>query len=194
MILGKIVSSSSHTDYVCRIYAQGEVPDPPPPGDYGFGRFIAIEQSNEGFLVGVVRDTVLQNPDFGSLGPRLAPADEVPNLTPDYVVEQATLVAIIVLGSISVDGSAQQGVPPLAATLNAQVRTLLPTEIKCFHMATGALQLAYLPMLLVLNSPLACPLALCILDHLAALKIGQRKQLVVLADNIRWKSGILPAG
>ncbi|MFO7635415.1 MAG: hypothetical protein R6W76_22915, partial [Caldilinea sp.] len=75
--IGKIVKSNSHIDYVCQVYGFGETPQPPAPEDYSFGAFVAAELEQDGgagaTLVGLIYNTLLMNPEFGSLGPRLSP-------------------------------------------------------------------------------------------------------------------------
>ena len=77
MFIGKIASSSSHVDYVCQVYGQGEADTVPLPEDYGFGVFVGIEGTNGGYLVGVIHNTTLINPEFGNLGPRLSPQEDL---------------------------------------------------------------------------------------------------------------------
>ncbi|MCB0148816.1 MAG: hypothetical protein KDE01_14335, partial [Caldilineaceae bacterium] len=84
--IGKIVKSNSHVDYVCQVYVFGEVPQPPDPADYGFGAFVAAELEPDGAgsprLIGLIYNTLLMNPEFGSLGPRLSPRAEVEVFSP----------------------------------------------------------------------------------------------------------------
>src|SRR5947199_10336370 len=91
MFIGKIAKSDSHIIYVCRVYGPREVEAEPLPADYAFGRFVRIAirsalslhpeanqstafgKKNEpaNYAVGVIYDSILLNPTFGSLGPRL---------------------------------------------------------------------------------------------------------------------------
>jgi hypothetical protein len=92
MVIGKIVTSSSHLTYICQIFGPGEVETPPQPADFAFGRFvrIAVRTTQNGgsnssspeqllgqrhvpatYVVGVIYDTILLNPSFGVAGPRL---------------------------------------------------------------------------------------------------------------------------
>ena len=126
--IGKIVKSNTHIDYVCQVYNLGEVEQCPQPGDYGFGTFVAIELDDGAplgnRLVGVIYNTLLMNPDFGSLGPRLSPRQDLEIFTPDYLAETATLVGLIAVGWIDAQGVCRQGVPPQAATVNNRVTRL----------------------------------------------------------------------
>ena len=118
--IGKIVTSNAHTDYVCQIYGPGEIDPLPEAPDYAYGTFAAIDLADAGqanaVLVVVIYNTLLVNPDYGNLGPRLSPREETEIFTPDYLSETATLVGIAALGWLDGAGVARQGVPPLAAT------------------------------------------------------------------------------
>ena len=199
--IGKIVKSNTHIDSVCQVYSANEVAECPQPADYCFGGFVAIQLDNSGGaplngqLVGVIYNTLLLNPDFGSLGPRLSPHDDVAVFTPDYLAETATLVGISALGWIDGDGQAYQGVPMLAATVNSPVHCLTETQLHGFHQdAMGKLALRYAPLLLSQNSALTMPLLLNIVDRLADLFPDQRGQLKLMRNNLAWKSVVRPAG
>lgn len=194
--IGKIVKSNSHVDYVCQVYGVGEVASAPPPTAYTFGTFVAIALENgAGSLVGVIYNTLLMNPDFGSLGPRLSPRSDVEIFSPDYLAETATLVGIFALGWIDPAGRAQQGVPPLAATVNCPVARLPAAGVVDFHTdGGGRLSLRYAPLIVAQNNPLAPPLLIAVIDQLAALFPASSAQLTVMRNNLAWKSIVQPAG
>ena len=171
MLLGKIVRSSSHIDYVCQVYSPGEVEQPPVPADYGFGTFvrIALETQSPSWLVGLVYDTVLLNRDFGSLGPRLSPQAELAVFSPDYLLEKATLLGITALGTLTATGQSMQGVPALAALTDAPVEKMTDDQTKSFHQGNPTVRLAYMPLLISQGSPLTL--------HLLRSIIAQLKQL-----------------
>src|SRR5579884_988623 len=100
--IGKIVNASSHINYVCQIYGPLEIETPPDVAQHAFGRFVRVavpsrpsglSQSGEQavleyptcYTVGVIYDTQLLNPAFGSLGPRLSNEVQVEVFSPDYV-------------------------------------------------------------------------------------------------------------
>jgi hypothetical protein len=148
-ILGKIVKSNSHTDYVCQIIGPSEAEYVPQNTDYAFGTFVKIDLNDHGdrCLVGLIYDTVLLNPDFGRLGPRLSTESDLQIFSPDYLNERAVLVGILVIGQI-VDGQVQQGVPLLAATNEATVNQLDGKTIKQFHTNENGFQLTYICLIL----------------------------------------------
>lgn len=194
--IGKIVKSNSHVDYVCQVYSAGEVERTPAPTAYTFGTFVAIELENEaGSLIGVIYNTLLMNPEFGSLGPRLSPRSEVEVFSPDYLAETATLVGIFAVGSADASGKIQQGVPALAAAVNCPVRQLDGDEMRTFHSdGQGRLNLRYAPLILAQNNPLAPSLVIAVIDQLATLFPANGAQLAVMRNNLAWKSIVQPAG
>jgi len=196
--IGKIVKSNTHIDYVCQVYNTGEIDPCPEPADYSFGTFVAIglgEGEAGGRLVGVIYNTLLMNPDFGNLGPRLSPRQDLEIFTPDYLAETATLVGIIALGWIDADGMCHQGVPALAATVNDRVTRVEDDQLAAFHRdGAGRLSLKYVPVVLSQNNPLAPPLLINVVDRLMALFPAQRGQLDLLRTNLAWKSIVQPAG
>jgi hypothetical protein len=197
--IGKIVKSNSHIDYVCQVFGVGETPQPPAPEDYSFGAFVAAELETNGgpgaTLVGLIYNTLLMNPEFGALGPRLSPRSEVEVFAPDYLAETATLLGVISIGWFDAAGRAQQGVPALAATVNCPVRLLTQEEIVAFHAgADGQPQLRYAPQLLAQNHALVAPLLLSVIDRLGELFPQSRSRLAVMRNNVAWKSIVQPAG
>ena len=196
MSLGKIVKSNAHTDYVCQVYGTAEVEVSPVPVDYAFGNFVRVpldEPASD--LVGLIYDTVLLNPDFGNLGPRLSPAPDLAVFSPDYLAEKVTLVGITALGTLAPDGTATHGVPAVAAQIDALVERMDEEAVRQFHRAPGGgIRLGYVPLLLSLGSPLARHLVLLVVDRLTALFPGERARLSVLRGEMAWQATIGPLG
>jgi hypothetical protein len=194
--IGKIVKSNSHVDYVCQVFALGEVESTPSPTAYTFGTFVSIELENEaGRIVGVIYNTLLMNPEFGSLGPRLSPRSDIEVFSPDYLAETSTLVGIFAVGWVDATGRVQQGVPALASTVNCPVQRLSADEMRSFHSdGNERLNLRYAPLLLAQNNPLASSLLITVIDQLAALFPANSAQLAVMRNNLAWKSMVQPAG
>jgi hypothetical protein len=202
--IGTIVKSNSQVDYVCRVYGTGEVASPPRPEDHAFGTFVrAGLAAGEGYLVGLVCDTVLVNPEFGRLGPVLRPAEgpllsplaAMENFSPDYLDERAVLVALVAVGQVTAGGEARQGIPLPAATLGAVVEKMPDEEVRDFHTSPGGrLLLAYAPRLLAGGEPLMPHLLLRVVDHLAGLFPAESRQLAVLRGNLAWKTVVAPLG
>src|SRR5579875_1626957 len=75
MFIGKIVKSDSHINYVCQIYGPREVEVEPVQADdpdEDLNRVLGKSQEPVTYAVGVIYDTILQNPAYGVLGPRLS--------------------------------------------------------------------------------------------------------------------------
>ena len=195
--IGKIVKSNTQIDYVCQVYGRGEAKVLPQSGDYTFGTFVAIQLEEAGGpaqrLIGVIYTTILMNPEFGVLGPRLSPPAELEVFTPDYMNETATLVGIIAVGRQGANGY-RQGVPVLAATVNNTVTRLPDDELRAFHEdEQGRLCLRYAPILMGMNNPLVGQLLINVVDRLYDLFPTQQRQLSVMRNNLAWKSIVEPA-
>ncbi len=193
MYIGKIVNASSHVDYVCQIYGPGEAEQVPAPLDYCFGSFVGIEQDDGEQLVGLIANTTLLNPEFGNLGPRLSPQEDLAVFSPDYLAEQATLVAITVIGAIQ--ENAVQGVPAVCAGIDCQVRRLTDAEIETFHQPDGRFRMSYMALLQAMDAnPLIPPLLLQVTHDLADRFPDQARRLAILRCNLAWRASVLPAG
>ena len=201
--IGKIVKSNSHVDYVCQVFGYGEIDPAPDPASYAFGAFVAIPLEGAGAtaggsagrLVGLIYNTLLLNPEFGSVGPRLSPRREVEIFTPDYLAETATLVGVIAVGWVDAHGVSHQGVPQLAATVNCPVQCMTVDAVRAFHSdRRGQPSLRYASLLLGQNNPLVPPLLINVIDQLAALFPASQNQLAVMRNNLAWKSIVQPAG
>jgi hypothetical protein len=197
MYIGKIVNSGSHVDYTCQVYNPGEVEHLPQPEDYGFGAWVGVEGGQGGCLVGAIYNTILLNPEFGSLGPRLSPREELSVFSPDYLAEKATLVAVVILGALRVEKQAlvpHQGVPSVAASIDDRVRGLRREEIVAFHTSDRGLRLGYLPTLTAMNNPLAAQLVLRIIAMLCELFPADAQRLAILRNNLAWRVCVDPVG
>lgn len=198
MRIGKIVKSNTHIDYVCQVYSPGEIAEPQPSSeDYAFGTFVGVGLSADGssYLAGLIYSTILMNPEFGNLGPRLSPPADLEVFSPDYLREQATLVGIVAVGQVR-RGDTHQGVPRLAATVGAEVRTMEADEVRAFHRSPPGegLALAYAPLLLAQGDPLVPHLLLNVINRLEDLFPDQGRQLAVLRGNLAWKTLVTPVG
>lgn len=231
--IGKIVRSESHVRYTCQIYAPGETATPPAPGDYSFGSFVRIPlrsgpaepdaflapgdaqpgQSVDSWAVGLIYDTILVNPAFGALGPRLSNDTQVELFSPDYVVERAALVSVLLLGVVErgADGRARvsHGVPALAPELGALVCPLGDDAVRLFHEfaddnvdAVGAdgalgrpyLHLGYLPHAVQQDNALLPMAILRVIERLERLFPERRALLSIVRRNFAWRLKVQSAG
>lgn len=187
--LGKIVKSNSHTDYVCQIFGMNEAEYVPSNRDYAFGTFVRIDlgDDEDHYLVGLVYDTVLLNPDFGRLGPRLSSESDLQIFSPDYLNERAVLTGILVIGQC-LDGVVEQGIPPLAATNEASVYQLDRETIGQFHFVDEKFQLTYMPNLIAQTGLMARNLALQVLRQLSEILSDEHQAMLeVITDDLKWQ-------
>ncbi len=190
--IGKVVKSNSHSDYVVQVYGSADVPRPPRPQDYAVGTFVELPLEF-GHLVGVVYDTMLLNPEYGSLGPRLSPRVEASVFSPDYLDEKAVLVGVFVVGEVDARGVPSHSLPPLAAEVDSEARVLSADELRAFHNMPGqegAPRIGYLPRLVSRGGDVAAGLCQLILGRLEQLFPAHRSVLRVLRDNVAVRATV----
>src|SRR6266852_1230936 len=232
MFIGKIVKSDSHINYVCQIYGPREVEVEPGPADYAFGRFVrvavrsaltdapdtriverALGKSQEPvtYAVGVIYDTILLNPAFGSLGPRLSNETQVELFSPDYISEKAVLIYVMVLGMMELrmtpNGeaeflSAMHGVPLLSLELGSEIETMTEAEVRAFHFFSDQgepvkeayLHMGYLPHIIAQRNSLLPMVSLRIIDQLERLFPQNLPLLSIVKRNFAWKLKVETTG
>ena len=211
--IGVIVNSDTHIHYWCQAYGAQEIAAPPSPQDYAFGQFVQVSMpaprtggtAGTARMIGVIYDTVLVNPAFGAVGPRLSSSDEQRAVfSPDYLTERATLLRILALGTTDATGTqVAHGVPPLALELGAVVAPLDDAGIMAFHIFTddgpagdmpAYLHMGYLPQLLGERSGLLQQAALNVLEQLRRLLPAHHRMLSVIQRNLAWKLSVETAG
>src|SRR5216683_839012 len=222
MYIGKIVKSDSHINYVCQIYGPREVELEPNPADYAFGRFVRIavrsEQTDDHdaqvifalgksseprtYATGVIYDTILLNPAFGSLGPRLSNETQVELFSPDYISEKAVLIYVMVLGMLeqrALPGgqkeilSVMHGVPLLSLELGSDVQIMSIEEVQAFHYFNDEgekqpyLHMGYIPHIIAQRNSLLPIVTLQIIDQLEQLFPENLSLLSIVKRNFAWK-------
>ncbi len=192
MLLGRVVKSNSHVDYVVQVFAPGEVADPPRPEDYAFGSFVRIAVDGRGDgLIGVIYDTLLLNPAYGTLGPRLSGEPQSTIFNPDYMPETATVVGIAIVGQGRGEGEEavyRQGVPAVAARVGSEVRLLTEEEFAAFHRGETGPAVAYLPRLSAMGNPAMPELLNGVLTRLIEAFPDSSSILEVLRTNLDWSA------
>ena len=88
----------------------------------------------------------------------------------------------------------RQGVPLLAAAVNASVESMSALEMRAFHQTPKGPALAYAPLLLAQGDWLMPHLLLNVVGRLSDLFPGYERQLSVLRGNLAWKAAVAPAG
>jgi hypothetical protein len=231
MFIGKIVKSDSHINYVCQIYGPREVELEPSPADYAFGRFVRVavrsEQADDPdakldlalglsyepktYAIGVIYDTILLNPAFGSLGPRLSNETQVELFSPDYISEKAVLIYVMVLGMVEQRStpngdfevlSVMHGVPLLSLELGSEIETLTDEEVRAFHFFSDAndsekreyLHMGYLPQIIAGRNSLLPMVTLQIIDQLEQLFPQNLSLLSIVKRNFAWRLKVETTG
>ncbi|HWS86757.1 MAG TPA: hypothetical protein VN282_07320 [Pyrinomonadaceae bacterium] len=190
--IAKIVKSNSHVDYVARVIDELDADAPPAPEEYGFAQFVRMPVSETEEVVGVVYDTQLANPDYGSFGPRLSSHADLKVLSPDFLHEQGVLLGILLLGRRVREGqgwAAHHGVPRRVVPVGQEVFSLAEREVFEFHRgAGGAVQLHYFSQALAHAGAFAVPLVEAVIEQLEpACEPAERQRLCVLKKSLVWQ-------
>lgn len=168
------------------------------------------------WAIGLIFDTILMNPAFGALEPRLSNDDQVTLFSPDYLTERAVLVSILLLGVMTGAapderrGGVEQrvavshGVPPLAPDLGAVVSTLTEAEIRAFHFfadsgAAGRptqpyLHMGYLPHAIAQDNALLPMAILRTVERLERIFPENGALLSIVKRNFAWRLKVVTAG
>lgn len=189
MNIARIVSSNSHIDYVARIDDASESGDAlPRPNDYCFGQFVSLKGDEEE-VIGVIYDSRLINPEYGSFAPRSGARGELARHEADFTREQGILVGILLLGTIGESGEAFHGVPPRIVRVGQLVSTIDTARVNQFHTdADGRIQLHYYPQVVANARQFAIPLLGSIIDLLCKSASDIEKQrLLVLKQSLQWQ-------
>jgi hypothetical protein len=231
VIIGKIVKSYSHINYVCQIYGPLEIEVPPDVAAYAFGHFVRVavpsrhsDLSRHGqerdqsmnevsscYTVGVIYDTQLLNPTFGSLGPRLSTGTQVELFSPDYLLEQAVLVHLVMLGMVEQYRSSSgplklhivHGIPSFPLELNSSVETITDEDVHRFHFFHDQgsaenqpeyLHMGYLPHMIAQQNSLIPLVILRIIDQLEQLFPQHLSLLSILKRNFAWRLKVETTG
>ncbi|HEY7093647.1 MAG TPA: hypothetical protein VH393_10730 [Ktedonobacterales bacterium] len=165
-------------------------------------------RSGKGFwAVGLIYDTILLNPAFGSLGPRLNSEDQNPLFSPDYLSERAVLVSVLLLGTAlertGAPAAIAHGVPPIAPELGAVAATMSDAEIRAFHIfadgrppggETPYLHMGYLPHAIAQENPLLPVALLHTVERLERLCPENAALLSLVKRNFAWRQKVEATG
>jgi hypothetical protein len=158
------------------------------------------------WAVGLIFDTLLVNPAFGTLGPRLSNEEQVALFSPDYLSERAVLVSILLLGTLVGAGRTPRvthGIPPQAPDLGAEVSALGEEDVRAFHsFADGGLpggtrpylHMGYLPHAVAQQSPLLPLAMLRTIERLERLFPENAALLSIVKRNFAWRLKVESAG
>ena len=188
--IARIVKSNSHVDYVGRVIDRLDASDPPGEGDYGFAQFVSMPLGGGEEVVGVVYDTQLVNPDYGSFGPRLSPREELKVLSPDYLNEQGVLIGVLLLGWREAEGGPSlHGVPRRVIPVGQDVYAMADAEVREFHAGPdGSVALRYYPQVVAHAGAFAVPLLEAVIGQLEPACTPQdRQRFCVLRRSLAWQ-------
>lgn len=188
MKIARIVSSNSHIDYIARVIDPLDVDEPPPPDAFGFGQFVSIPLET-GTVVGIIYDSKLVNPEYGSFGPRLSPKPALGSFSPDYLNEQGVLLGILLLGVINENGRIVHGVPRGVVPAGQDVLGIEPDAVQRFHTdENDCIQIHYYSQVVGHAGPFAVPLLESIIDQLTFnCSESDAQRLGVLRQSLAWQ-------
>jgi hypothetical protein len=188
MKIAKIVSSNSHIDYVGRVIDKLDSAEPPSADDYGFAQFVGV-RFGDSEMIGVIYNSMLVNPEYASYGPRLSPAPELANFSPDYLNEQGILIGILLLGTTDKTAKSMHGIPRGVVPAGADVYKIASGEVKKFHTdENGSLQVHYYSQALAHAGLFAVPLLEAIIEQLSPdCPENERQRLDVLKQTLAWQ-------
>jgi hypothetical protein len=190
--IGKVIKSNSHIDYVCQVYGPGETAHAPLPEEHALGTWVEMPAGSEegGAAVGLVYDTQLYNPDYGTFGPRLSTQSQLEVFSPDYLNETAVLLGILVVGQMRGGKRLYSGYCPVAAPIGSAVARLEPERVRAFHNGGGQLELGYYSLLMSIPDPIMPSLLLSVLDGLEELLPEQGRVIGALRTSLAWRTRV----
>jgi len=156
--------------------------------------------------IGLIYDTILVNPAFGTLGPRLSNDEQVALFSPDYLSERAILISVLLLGTMAGGDKAPHvlhGVPALAPDLGAEVSVLPEAAVRAFHSFADAgapggarpyLHMGYLPHAIAQDNPLLPLAMLRTIERLERLFPENAALLSIVKRNFAWRLKVQTAG
>ena len=159
------------------------------------------------YAVGLIYDTILLNPDFGALGPRLSNDAQVELFSPDYLSEKAVIVSILLLGTMARGANGtwrvQHGVPPIAPDLGTEVMPLDDAQLRAFHSFADFgepgglrpyLHMGYLPHAIAQDHALLPLAMLRTIERLEGLFPENAALLSIVKRNFAWRLKVQSAG
>ena len=187
--IAKIVKSNSHVDYVARVIDKLDVDEPPSVSDYGFAQFVSLQLEDGSEIVGVIYNSMLINPEYGSFGPRLSTAIDNSVLSPDYLNEQGLLVGILLLGWRDAAGTNHHAIPRRVIPVNQEVYSLTEADVHRFHLdEEGRVRLHYYSQIVTHAGLFAPSLIEAIIEQLEPVcEPGERQRLCVLKQALVWQ-------
>ncbi len=197
-VLGKVVKSNSHCDYVVQLDDDMSTSSPPQPGEFGFGSFVKLANGDRPPIIGIIYNSQLVNPTFLNNGPRLS-SEPDPVFAPDLIHETRTLLGVVLIGTLeqtSQQSSKQpygvQSIPRDVVPVNAAVSCMSDAEIHRFHLdESGKPQFRYYSLLLRYGGSFAAHLTEQVLQELIDFQVFQpqdQRALEMLCRELTWRN------
>lgn len=193
-VLGKVVKSNSHCDYVVQLDDDMSTCSPPQPGEFGFGSFVKLANGDRPPIIGIIYNSQLVNPTFLNNGPRLS-SEPDPVFAPDLIHETRTLLGVVLIGTLEQPSKQPYGVqsiPRDVVPVNAAVSCMSDAEIHRFHLdASGKPQFRYYSLLLRYGGSFAAHLTEQVLQELIDFQVFQpqdQRALEILCRELTWRN------
>lgn len=156
MILGKVVGSRDHSQYLVAAFREGEVDPLPTKQDTALGSFVRIGDG-ETFIVGIIVSSQIITDE--GLGMHFSPSGDMEMFTPELLDGAVHVLVVNGIGIMGPDGAKEIGIPSTAPSVHDQVMVLDLEAIRRFHMSSEGLNLGYLPYIAKRSDP--CGQAAC---------------------------------
>ena len=202
--IASIAQSNSLMDYSATVVTENDASERLAVDDHPFGQPVLVpvaSREGERVAVSVVYTTQIVDPGMGGVGPSLGSGDVTSEFKPNLVSEPTTVLGITVLGTATLDDSADggiaapdHGIPRYTLQHGAHVVQAPPETFAAFHRsdgetppsgaADGDVRLAYYPRLVEVAGGFAAELVEAITDRLRATTTGQDDLLGVIERKV----------
>ncbi len=185
MILGKVVGSRDHSQYLVAAFREGEVDPMPSKVDIALGNFVRVGDG-EIFIVGIIISSQIIS-DTG-LGMHFSPSGDMEMFTPELLNGAVHVLVVNGIGIMGPDGPQEVGIPSTAPSVHDQVMVLDPEEIRRFHMGSEGLNLGYLSSIATRSD--SCGQAACMrsLKTLSEYIPEKKKVIDLIVQELEWNT------
>ncbi len=196
-LLGQLVAAENFYRFTVRVFKAGELEHAPEPADYRPGRFVKLALGSREFIVGLISDVMLVNPQFNELigGMR---QEHLETFSPDILEEQATFLSVVALGNLKTGEKdadvlvSHQNPVNLMPPFQAEVAPLSEHELRAFHLSEGEggemrFSLGYLPFLRDMAGSRKAGLIHSLLEELVRLFPGEGAKISTIKKNMDWE-------
>jgi len=183
VVLGKVVGTRDHADYLVAVYREGEIDSPPSQLDCAIGTFVRIGKGNQG-IVGIIISSQLLS-DVGT-GIHFSPVEDLEFFSPELLDGSALILTVHGIGLLGDNGQQETGIPSISPSIHDPVIVLNPDEIKRFHLKDDHLDLGYIPLLNIGNDVGTRVAILRALKKLSSLLPEHEEVIELILKEIEW--------